>query len=113
MGDDVGRVALRTAGAPAEAVGPIYVGVDGGVVMEEVTKFECFTRFPDQWVCLEVLEQDEAGQTKRGRVVAHSPDEDEVLRAERDFRHTHQGITTLVFFAGPLVDPKSNVVVIL
>lgn len=81
--------------------------------MDQVTKVECFTRFPEEWICLEVLEQDEAGQTQRGRVVAHHRDEDEVLRVEREFRRTHQGVTTLVFFAGPLVDPKSNVVIIL
>jgi hypothetical protein len=81
--------------------------------MDEVTKVECFSRFPDEWVCLQVLEQDEAGQTRHGRVVAHSRDEDEVLAAEREFRKAHRGVTTLVFFAGPLVDPKSNAVVIL
>lgn len=81
--------------------------------MDEVTKAECFARFPEEWVCLEVLEEDEAGQTTRGRVVAHRRDDDEVLRVEREFRRTHPGIPTLVFFAGQLVDPKSNVVVIL
>jgi hypothetical protein len=81
--------------------------------LDEVTVVECFTRFPDEWVRLEVLEEDEAGQTKRGRVIAHNRDDDEVLRVEREFRRKHPGATTLVFFAGPLVDPKSNVVVIL
>lgn len=81
--------------------------------MDEVTKVECFTRFLDEWVCLEVLEQDEAGQTQRGRVVAHSRDEEEVLRAAEAFRQANPEATALVFFAGPLVDPKSNAVIIL
>ena len=80
--------------------------------MDEVTVVECFTRFADEWVCLEVLAQDQAGQTQRGRVVAHHRDEDEVLLVEREFRRKHPGLTTLVFFAGPLVDPKFDGVVI-
>ncbi len=81
--------------------------------MEEVRKLDCFERFPDQWVCLEVVEQDEAGQTQRGRVVAHGEDEDQVLRAEREFRHSHPSVTTNVFFAGPLVDPHAGVMALI
>ena len=69
--------------------------------MEEVRKLDCFALLADHWVCLEVLEQDEAGQTQRGRVVAHGEDEDQVLQAEREFRLTHPAVTTNVLLCRP------------
>lgn len=79
-------------------------------MVEDVTMVECFSRFADEWVCLEVLEEDEAGQTQRGRVVAHSRDKDRVLGAERAFRGGLD-IRKTLFFAGPLVDERTDVVI--
>ena len=82
-------------------------------MVEEITKVACFERFADEWVCLDVLEEDAAGQTRRGRVIAHSADKSDVLYAECVFRAQHSGHTTLVFFAGPVVDPAFDGAVIL
>ena len=81
--------------------------------MDSVTVAECFALFADEWVCLEVLDEDDAGQTQRGRVIAHSSHKVQSVRQEMDFRRTHPGVTTHLFFAGPLVDPKADAVVIL
>gem|GEM_PF-5326171 len=48
-----------------------------------------------------------------GRLIAHSRDQDEVWRAAEAYRDVQGPVPTYVFFAGPLVDPRSNVVVIL
>lgn len=81
--------------------------------MDESTIADCFTRFPDQWVCVDATAEDEAGQTQRGRVIGHGPDKKAALQIELRFRKQHPERTTHMFFAGPLVNPGANVVAIL
>lgn len=78
----------------------------------EVTQVECFERFPNEWVCLEIT-RETPGYVVAGRVVAHSEKKEDVLRAERQYRNERSEGVTYVFFAGPLVDPKANAVVVL
>lgn len=80
--------------------------------MELIKVDDCFTRFPDEWVCLHI-EEEEPGHVISGRLIAHSRDQDEVWRAAEAYRGVQGPVPTYVFFAGPLVDPRSNVVVIL
>ncbi len=79
---------------------------------EPTTVDDCYTRFADEWICMEVVEE-KPGYVVSGRVVAHSREKADVLRAERVFRNTHVDAVTYVFFAGPVVDPSEDVVVIL
>lgn len=80
--------------------------------MERIKVDDCFSRFRDEWVCLHV-EDEEPGHVIGGRLIAHSHDEDEVLRAARQCRDVRGQVPTYVFFAGPLVDPRANAIVIL
>jgi len=51
-------------------------------VQETLTLDEIRRRFPDEWVLIDVLEEDELGQPTCGRVLAHSPDRDEIYREQ-------------------------------
>ena len=68
-------------------------------------------RYPDEWVLLEITEDHKNHQRVKGRLLAHSPNRDDLdepyrrLRAERPQAHTFE------FYAGPLV--RDDVVVIL
>jgi hypothetical protein len=47
---------------------------------EVMTMEEIEARFPEEWLLIDQPEMDERDQLKRGRVVFHSPDRDEVYR---------------------------------
>ncbi len=51
-------------------------------VQEALTLEEIRRQFPDEWVLIEVLEEDELGQPTCGRVLAHSLDRDEIYREQ-------------------------------
>lgn len=55
-------------------------------VQEALTLDEIQRQFRDEWVLMEVLEEDELGQPVRGRVLAHSPDRDEIYRRQAQLR---------------------------
>jgi hypothetical protein len=59
---------------------------DGIVIIAEVEKL-----YPNEWLLFEVVETDEQNQPIRGRLLAHDPDHDAVVRVllETDCAHTY------------------------
>ena len=51
-------------------------------VQEALTLDEIRRQFPDEWVLIEVLEDDELGQPICGRVLAHGSDRDEIYHEQ-------------------------------
>ena len=82
------------------------------MVAEELGVEEMRERFRDEWVAVEVTAEDEAGRTVRGRLIAHGKDREQVNEAETAHGRERPEVATLVFFAGPVVDPNSGVVVV-
>ena len=61
--------------------------------MNEVLSFvEIKERFDSEWVLLENPEATEILEIKRGRVIWHSKDRDEVYRKAREIRPRHSAI---------------------
>jgi len=59
---------------------------DGIVIMAEIEKL-----YPNEWLLFEVVETDEQNQPIKGRLLAHNPDHDAVVRVllEADCAHTY------------------------
>ena len=70
--------------------------------MGEIATIEEFeSRYNDEWVLVEVLEEDELNRPKKGKLIAHSKRRDDVY----DIMKTIKGHTA-VFFAGAV--PKKG-----
>ena len=61
--------------------------------IEEIKK-----KFKDEWVLMEVSEEDEIGQTKSGKVIAHSKNRDDTYAALKNTK----GIYTFHFYTGEI-----------
>jgi len=61
--------------------------------IEEIKK-----KFKDEWVLMEVFEKDELGQTKSGKVIAHSKNRDDTYAALKKT----MGVHTLHFYTGEI-----------
>lgn len=81
--------------------------------MEVLTLEEIRQRFPDHWLYLETVEEDESGETTRARVIASGKNLDDVRKAGQAFRRANPGLPTEFLFTGPVVDPASNATVVL
>jgi hypothetical protein len=59
---------------------------DNFVIIAEMEKL-----YPDEWLLFEVVETDEQNQPIKGRLLAHSPDPDAVVKVllETDCAHTY------------------------
>ena len=60
-----------------------------------ITEFE--KKYHDEWVLVEVLEEDEIGRTTKGRLIAHSKARDEIYDILIDTK-----VETFLFFAGEI-----------
>lgn len=70
--------------------------------MEEVAKVEELEKkYNDEWILIEVLEQNELGEPTKGRLIAHSKRRDDVYDVMKDYSGH-----TAVFFAGEI--PKKG-----
>ena len=67
-------------------------------------------RYPDEWVCTEVIKENEDAQPTAGRVIAHSPEKTEVIEAASKFRTQNPQCRGFLFFTGELI-PKGMVIV--
>lgn len=63
--------------------------------MQRIRVNDCFTRFPEEWVCRHV-EEEIPGHVVSGRLIAHSRDADEVVRAELDYRRALGEVPTYI-----------------
>ena len=82
----------------------------GTDAMELIKVDDCFSPFPEEWVCLRIQEE-EPGHVISGRLIAHKRDQDEVWRAAEAYRDVHGPVPTYVFFAGPLISPDADCVI--
>ncbi|MGQ9626650.1 MAG: hypothetical protein ACUVV0_07070 [Anaerolineae bacterium] len=73
---------------------------------EEMTLTEIQAHFDGEWVLIEDPETTETLQVKRGKVLWHSKDRDEVYRKARELRPKHSAI----IYIGRL--PEDTVVVL-
>ena len=66
--------------------------------------------YPDQWVVVEVTRVNRADQALAGRVLAHSPDEDEITREAVKAAEGRPGAYLWTFYAGALI-PEGMVII--
>jgi hypothetical protein len=79
----------------------------GNSLMSEIISFaEIQKRFDSEWVLLEDPETDEELMVRRGKLLWHSKDRDEVYRKARELKPKHSA----VLYAGKL--PENMVIVL-
>jgi len=74
--------------------------------VESISKM--MERFPDEWIFFEVVENDEYERPYKGRLIAHSPDRDEIHQIVMERRDIHH---IAVWYTGQLV-PKGELVLL-
>ena len=69
--------------------------------MQRAHRIETIERlYPDQWVVVEVTRVSRANQALAGRVLAHSPDEDEITRQAVKAREERPTAHLWTFYTG-------------
>jgi hypothetical protein len=68
-------------------------------------------RYPDEWVCLEVAQEDELGQPAAGRLIGHDREKRRVLEAAKAYRAEHPQARGFLFYTGELI-PQGQVVIL-
>ena len=68
---------------------------------------EMMTRYPDEWIFFEVVEDDEYERPYKGRLLAHSPDRDEIHEIVMETKVYH----TAVWYTGRVV-PEGSIVLL-
>ena len=80
--------------------------------MEEIlTIEELGNKYPDEWICIEVIKEGEDSQPTAGRLIAHGAEKKEVIQAASRFRRQNPQARGYVFFTGELI-PKGTVVIL-
>jgi hypothetical protein len=78
---------------------------------ELVTVGEVYSRYPDEWVLLEITRDHKHPYRVRGRLLGHSPNRRDLDEPYRRFRTEHPQAQTYEFFTGDVV-PKDVFVVL-
>lgn len=78
----------------------------GGLKKREklLTEGELVALYPKEYVLVEVVLGKNRPEWKKGRLIAHSSDKDEVLDVVESFVKRHPGAQTALFFTGPADD---------
>ena len=76
-----------------------------------LTVEEIKQRYPDEWICLEVTEEDEAGLPLAGRLIDHGREKRRVLKAAKAFRVENPQARGFLFYTGELI-PEGQVVIL-
>jgi len=66
--------------------------------------------YPDQWVVVEVTRVSRAHQPLAGRVLAHSPDEDQITREAVKAREARPGAHLWTFYTGARI-PEGMIII--
>lgn len=66
--------------------------------------------YPDQWVVIEVSRENRYYQAIAGRLLAHSPDEDEITREAVRLREQHPDADLFTFYTGEPIPPGMIVI---
>jgi hypothetical protein len=86
--------------------GPEPGGKEQVALMEaELTIAQIEKHYAGQWVVAEITETYRDGRSRKGRVIAHSLTEDELVRTVLAWDREHPGVRTFQFYCGPLVEP--------
>ncbi len=67
--------------------------------------------YPDQWVVVEVTRVSRANKALAGRVLAHSPDEDEITREAIRASEEHPTAQLWTFYTGQRI-PEGMIVIL-
>ena len=79
--------------------------------MQRAHRIETIERlYPDQWVVVEVTRVSRANQALAGRVLAHSPDEDEITGAAVRAREERPAADLWTFYTGELIPHGMTVI---
>jgi hypothetical protein len=78
---------------------------------EILTVAEIERRYPDEWVLLEITQDHKRHERVKGRLIAHSPNRDDLDEPYRHLRTERPQAHTFEFYTGELV--RDDVVVIL
>ena len=76
-----------------------------------ITVADAYERYPDEWVLMEITRKHNDYRKERGRVLAHTPNRDDLLEPRRQFRAQHPHDLLSEFFAGDPI-PEGVVVVL-
>jgi len=69
---------------------------------------EMMACYPDEWIFFEVVEDDEYERPYKGRLIAHSPDRDEIHKAVMERKDVYH---IAVWYTGELI-PKGDLVLL-
>jgi hypothetical protein len=67
---------------------------------------EMMARYPDEWIFFEVVEDDEYGRPHKGRLIAHSPDREEIDRIALERKDVYH---IAVWYTGELVPEGDSI----
>jgi hypothetical protein len=79
--------------------------------MKIQTVVEIRQQYPDEWILLEIVRDRKNTERVAGRVLAHSPNRDDMDEPFRRFRAEHPTARVYEFFTGDVV-PEGVVVVL-
>lgn len=70
-------------------------------------------RYPDEWVLVEIVRDHRDHRKITGRLLAHSPDRDDLDEPYRRFRAEHPTNRTLEYFTGELIKNEEGFSIVL
>jgi hypothetical protein len=80
-------------------------------MMQRAHRIQTIERlYPDQWVVVEVTRVSRADQPLAGRVLAHSPDEDEIIREAVKAGEERPEADLWTFYTGKLIPHGMTVI---
>ena len=80
---------------------------------ESLTVAEIERRYPDEWVLVEITQDQKRHEGVKGRLLAYSKHRHDVAGPHHRFRHEHPDAHLYEFFTGDLVPKDRDFVVVL
>lgn len=77
---------------------------DAGILQSEKIK----KNYPNQWVVLEVVEEDKLGQTRKAKVLYSSRDRDEAMEKALKYKDRYLAVT----FTGRIPDEAAVILIV-
>jgi len=79
-------ISLPRSSPVTKTYNPPPVNTYQGAMMEVDTIEQLKQKYPDEWIIVEVLEEDEKGNILDSRLVTHTKDKEEVLRINKEYK---------------------------
>jgi hypothetical protein len=67
-------------------------------------------RYPDEWVLVEIVRDNKHHERIVGRLVAHTPDRNDLVEVHRRYRANHPEARLYQFYTGDVVAPGVTVI---